>query len=311
MAPKKGGKAKAKSLAVVAAGIQQPQGPANIAGQSDSVNAEYFKKVADALLVIAKHWPDIKEASTLGLTPEQHGAYQLAGHQAALDQASYTSSMAASNEAAGGLSIFTLDIMKSATPGVPVNSAGVMSLAAQRFGAPKRFPSIVTIAVEAATFNIFEHRGALLSITPLELLHALIFAVTRDITEKKLSEKELLHWKAALLSIPVHVRVLGAEASYYEAISIREEIAGEYEAAYFTAFQRIYMVEQYRVTQEGLHGEQSYEDLAIGMAKIRFHQRSEAMTPAFIESALTLFRRVLSNPKAQSHHNDGSMLIRK
>jgi hypothetical protein len=283
----------------------------NIAGPADSVNAEYFKKVGDALLVIAKHWPDIETSSTLGLTAEMHGAYPLVSHQAALDEASYTGSMATISEAAGGLSIFTLDIMKSATPGVPINTAGVMGLAAQRFSAPKRFPSIVAIAVEATTFNIFHHKGALLSISPLELLHALIFAVARDITEKKLAEKELVQWKAALLSIPVHVRVLGTEAAYYEAISIREEIAGEYEAAYFTAFQRIYMVEQYRMTQEGLHGTQSYEQLSIGMAKIRFHQRSEAMSPVFIESALTLFRRVLSNPKAQSHHIEGSTLIRK
>ena len=86
--------------------------PVGVQTKSDSVNAEYFKKLGDAMLIITKHWPDIKEAATLGLTPEAHGVYQLAGHQAALGAASYAASMAASQEAAGGLSIFSLAATK-------------------------------------------------------------------------------------------------------------------------------------------------------------------------------------------------------
>jgi len=56
------------------------------------------------------------------------------------------------------------------------------------------------------------------------------------------------------------------------------------------------MVEKFRETETALNGEQTYEVLANKLKRARFHPQSEAVNAAFVESALTLFKRVLSIP---------------
>ena len=99
-----------------------------------------------------------------------------------------------------------------------------------------------------------------------------------------------------MLSVPVHVRILNTESRYYESISIREEIAGDYDAAYWTAYQRVYMIEKFRATVVQLKGDQSSEQLAKEFGRARLHSKSDKVDAAFVESALTLYRRVLNNP---------------
>ena len=103
-------------------------------------------------------------------------------------------------------------------------------------------------------------------------------------------------WKNALLSIPVHVRVFTMHELYFETISIREEIAGDYDAAYFTAFQRVYMIKAFEQTEKAVKGDQTYEQLAASFKQARMAAQSEAIDVAFIETALGLHRRVLSIP---------------
>ncbi len=279
---------------IVGAVVGNPPAAVGIPLQNESVNAEYFKTVLDAVESIKAHWPDITTAPALGVEGAMHDGTRLVGHQACLTAETYVEAMK-SGEAMGGFSIFALDLLKSATPGIPINVAGVKGLSCQRFEKPRRFPAIVTIGVGDATRNIFNHIGALTSITPLELLHAMIFAVHRDIINL-VEEEVLLQWRAALLSVPVHVKVFTESEQYFESISIREEIAGDYDAAYFTAYQRIYMIEKFRETEDAIKGPQTSEQLASSLGKVRFHTRSESANAAFVDSALTLYRRVLSIP---------------
>ena len=99
-----------------------------------------------------------------------------------------------------------------------------------------------------------------------------------------------------LLSVPVHIRVFTMQELYFETISIREEIAGDYDAAYFTAFQRVYMIKCFEETEKAVKGDQTYAQLAQSFKMARMAAQSEAIDVAFIETAINLHRRVLSMP---------------
>jgi hypothetical protein len=115
-------------------------------GLDESENAEYLKQVSDAVAVVKNKWPDIMSAAALGLDPVKCGAHSIAGHQPPLTAADYKTAMTNSGEAAGGMNLFAIDILKSSTPGVPINTAGVRSLTAQRFAEPKRCSGKAQIA---------------------------------------------------------------------------------------------------------------------------------------------------------------------
>ena len=146
-----------------------------VAAPPDSLNAEYFKEVSDAIESIRTHWPGIAVEAALGI--------EEGGHIAPITRPVFEMRMKNAREAAGGLSLFAIDLLRSASPGIPINGRAVKHLSDQKFATPKRFPQIVLIGITDPTSNIFDHLGALLSATPLELLHAMIFAVARDIAK--------------------------------------------------------------------------------------------------------------------------------
>ena len=100
---------------------------------------------------------------------------------APIDKDGYLEVMKTNNEVLGGMNMFFMDLVKPATPGIPINKSSVMSLSNQKFMKPIKFPQIIVIGVDHVGENIFESLGALHVVTPLELLHAMIFAVVRDI----------------------------------------------------------------------------------------------------------------------------------
>ena len=176
-------------------------------------------------------------------------------------------------------------------------------------------------------------------------------------------------WQQAILTVPFCIKVLPHSARYFEAISLREEVAGDYAAAYFTAYQRIWMVQRfkdawisnplgppsraglrahaghysggprchfegvgalwifrvqdvrakwepryYRIawpaagitkcstaqeTETALKGPQTAKMIAAAYTdnKVRMAADSEKITDSFVDAALTVFSRALSNPK--------------
>jgi hypothetical protein len=61
------------------------------------------------------------------------------------------------------------------------------------------------------------------------------------------------------------------------------------------------MLEKYRESQIALNGSVTNEQIAKNFKNVRIHHRSEPINMNFVESSLTLFRRVLSNAKVSRH----------
>ena len=66
------------------------------------------------------------------------------------------------------------------------------------------------------------------------------------LTEENKDASTLQAWQQAILTVPFCIKVLPRSTRYFEAISMREAVAGDYAAAYFTAYQRIWMVQRFK-----------------------------------------------------------------
>ena len=201
----------------------------------------------------------------------------------------------------GGYSIFALNLYGTHTNGIPINFKAVKELADTKFKEACRFPEIVVVGVKSAdptVYTPFDHKGAWISITPIELVHAFLFAIQRDIMlgEDEVGADALGTWCAALLSVPFHFQVVDTdEKTYMMSVQMRESVGAEYNVAYYTALQRIYMIQRFVELEKAKHGgEPSIPKIVQAYQAVKWAKQSEHVTPHFIEAAMLIWRRALS-----------------
>lgn len=203
--PTAAAKAKAKAAAAAAAAAAPAEdGDGDLAVKSSVVNADYHKMMADAMAVIEQAVPGISQMAPVGMEGGKRGPHNLHGHQTVLTKESYTQGMTSSQNAQGGFNLFTLSLLESYTPGIPVNVKAVQDLASSRFAAPVKFPDIIRIAVDDTTYDPWAHLGALVALTPFEVWHGFILAMSRDISVGK-GTGILRQWLASALSVCVFI----------------------------------------------------------------------------------------------------------
>ena len=140
-----------------------------------------------------------------------------------------------------------------------------------------------------------------------QVVHAFLLSMAQDIKDGK--EDAAFEWLRAALCVPVQVSVMEQRSMYFAAIQMREESAAQSDAVFFTGFQRIYMVERFRESEEALKGKLTPKQLAAEFKRVRFYTGGEAMSDTFIENALALYNRAMYIPNVHKAFSEKPYIL--
>eukprot|EP00959_Pyramimonas_sp_CCMP1952_P474594 9503757-Pyramimonas_sp.AAC.2 len=165
-----------------------------------------------------------------------------------------------------------------------------------------RYPGLLVVAVlgERTPANP-QMRGYLRMISPEETLHALYIKVAQEI-DRNATSTELKKWGAAYLSVPMKfVNLKNHWDGFWKAGEMREKIGNDYELLYPTPTQRAVQIANFKAK---ILKEQS---LDLTHAQVFEHYKknltfskasSDKMSVSYVDSALTVYKGLLSYPVA-------------
>lgn len=288
----------AKSAPKSAAG--RPAAAAAPTPDEDVVNRPYLADVSAAILTIQGFWPGIQTAAPLPLTSADGG---MTGFVAPFDDAAFDAQFQADGmqlQYTCGINLFWLNPLLSVTPFVPITKSRVLRQAATL--TPGVFqPALVAHASWERAAQM--PRGAILRVSPDELVHSLIFKVAERI-EANASTSELDQWQRTLLSMPCCFKRFDTDdARYAESNSIRNEIGGVAKLIVFSARQVVYNIWGFKVKKQASTGgrELSAGEIADFWDKhVKKCEGSESLhKKSAIDACLTLYQRVFSIPECE------------
>ena len=192
-----------------------------------------------------------------------------------------------------GINLFWCDPLWAPAMGVPIRHTAVDYLQDHYFARPTSMPHVLSIAWEDEAAR--PPRGSWKSLTPEELMHAMLGAIARDVSRG--DPNVLAAWKRLALSTTAELRVFSSPgARLNRAMQLRENLAGDDEAMTRTTMQRIYEIASLRQLQVHRGEGSSAAKIAELYKALR---TKDPIGASFIDIALTLHNRVLSNPAAE------------
>lgn len=304
MSPKAAGKAKAKA----AGGMPAAGAAAAAAGDAGlpgipAVNADHMAMVDEAVQMILGHplFAGIMNEPPLTINAKA-SEKSAAGHRVGFKYEDYVAAMKTAGEYEAAGNYFWVNWSFNATPGVPFNTQAVQDLKAYYFkSGPTRFPLTLEIALENISVDVRKLHGELRRVSPEEVEHALLLAVSESIKEGA-DEAVLREWRAVLLSVPMHFVVLnGGDALYWRAVNLREATVAQYDGLARSAVQRIFEVATFRARREkATGGKLSAEALdKEWAANARLAKSTTPCTRGFLETAMKVWDRLLSFPECR------------
>ena len=189
------------------------------------------------------------------------------------------------------------------TPGVKINESVVNDIVNRDFknGPPKYMKHKLVIAVMANEGSCLDcqaivdgrGKGGMLAISPCEFAHAAIKACARDVSRGV--DAVLRQWRQAFLSVQFDfVRIDASKASMH-AFQQREDMLAKGEQVAWTTLQRVQMVIREKYAMEYTGAKCTSAKLASTFAEgVTLAKSSESMSAAFVDAALTVESRVLS-----------------
>ena len=265
----------------------------------DSANLSYIEKLHDAVACIIDHpiFSGIVAADPMHITSDDANS----SSQAAFDSRSFTNAMKSSHKSyTAGINAFWIDMLWSATPGVPVRMSGIQQMASTTFKFPTKLPP-VHIAIQSVDSNVLVQKGSLLRVSPEELTSAAVFAIARDIKNNE-SDEVRLSWKSVVLDTTAVFHLLPTSSDrYWYALQQRETISTIHKAAYRTALQRVYEVS--RLMKKMKETLPASEVTAASIAQAYNDNLESApgstskVTLNFIDCSVTISNRLLCNPE--------------
>ena len=198
----------------------------------------------------------------------------------------------------GGGNFFWLNHTWLANPRVPFNN-GQLKQIASKFpvdNPPSCSPYTFHVAMDSQKYNIMEHLGGLARVSPEENDHVIIFQLAEAI-KGGVSDDILRRWLNMLLSVPMSFCVVEpGNARYYKAQNLRESLVDAGDCAKRSVRQRIMDVAGFKKDLEkSTNCNFSSSKLAALWAKnVKMARSSEPVSDSFIDSAVTLDRRLMS-----------------
>ena len=161
------------------------------------------------------------EAATEGLLAG------LTGFSEPWSQALYDEKHASLTKTSGmgcALTLGNLDILGSLTPWIPFDEDRIRQLIPVLFDMPKMFPYVITVPVDFGPKSGLPS-SPMATCLPLEVMHAMIFAIADRVGKPSWSTAEQKQWNRVLLSKPcLLVRMDKQDDRYIEALNKRTEL---------------------------------------------------------------------------------------
>lgn len=261
-----------------------------------------------ALNTITAHdvFTDIASKSPSGIDKSKG---KMSGYKATFDLKKYNEAIATTGKYEAASNFFWVNVFFTPCPNVPYNKTSVQKLMDHTFSEPGRFSEELVIAVPDTTYNPLEHKGALRSVTPEEALHAMIFAISRDVDAHNAANdvdslEIVCQWKQVALTTTFIFEVISVENDlYWASFNKRQRIATSYQALVRTAYQQVFEVVQMKSRFEKT--ENNNKPLAatavakLYASNVEFAENQEVFNVNFIDNALTIYNRALSIPSVR------------
>ncbi|CAK0830711.1 unnamed protein product [Prorocentrum cordatum] len=189
---------------------------------------------------------------------------------------------------------------------VPVNMGMVRDMQRMHLcpsSPPSKLPLTTVIAVDNATADIMENKGGMARISNPEPVFATILSLESAIRNKE-SDEVLMAWRKTLLSAPFSFEVVSpGEDRYWRAQNIRQQIIQTGFIAQLSVRQWIYDVVGLKLAMEKeMAKEIGSEKLhKLYTDKITFAGNQKPLSASFVDSAVTVYKRVLSLSQARRH----------
>jgi hypothetical protein len=194
-----------------------------------------------------------------------------------------------------GDNFFKMDMQFNATLGVPVNAGNIDKLIGHYLIKAGPLPLPFYISMKTGDEPGDASRGHLKTVSPVELRMAVLKAVARDVKAGDMGE--LRNWRLALLSCRfVYLPIDSDEESWKKARQLREDVSQNHAALRLSALQSIYELVHFKRRHERIHGKCSSKFIADAYRTgITFAETSETVTDSFVDQAMTIDARMLSN----------------
>ena len=187
---------------------------------------------------------------------------------------------------------------------VPINRGQIKEL--QRFALeplnpPRHLPFETVIALDSATQCVMSAKGALQRLSPPEPAFAVIFSI-RDSLIQEAGDDVLGKWRDALLTASFRFEVMTAgDERYWRAQNLRQEAIEIGIVSQLSVRQWIYDVVGFKASKEKDLGRElgSAQVAKYYHDKMKYARGTEGVSASFVDSAITVHRRVLSNSTAR------------
>ena len=257
----------------------------------------HLLKVHDALQCIFAHemFKDIRGESPLSPTN--------GGRESPLDLSQAAAALKSVGVYRCAGNFFHQDLLWLATHKIPINNSQVQQIKDYWFppnAEPSLCPFTINLAVEKPTSVADRPEAGFARLSPAEPVHALLFALAEAI-QRKAPEHVLRAFKSCVLTASFVFEICGVgEARYWRAQNIREEMVEKGLAVQMTLRQRIFDI-------AGFHEAKSKTETNLGSKKLaglysahlKLASSQERISESFVDSALTIHRRLLSQPACQ------------
>ena len=199
---------------------------------------------------------------------------------------------------AGG-NIFWLDLAFNLQAGIPTSASSIDLLREQFFQSPPTvFPEKVTVGL-LTTECPSKSFGKLVRISPEEIVYAFLLAAEKDIKEHTGDDERALKRRACALATPIEFVVCSnIDDRFWRSVDLRETIGAVFASMYRSAVQRISELVGWKAQQE------EKTNVSMGAAavaeawaaNVRVSSMGEKITVGFVDSALTVWDRLLADP---------------
>ena len=193
-----------------------------------------------------------------------------------------------------GCNLFWASMEDPVTANVPLNPKQIQQLEEHYFQKPAPMPLVVKIAVGSE--DPLKNKGMLFRISPVEIIAAMLSAVANAIRAGA-SDDLLQEWRRQLLTVPFEfVECEGEDPRHFAALQYRENLVANYAGMRYSTIMKIFDVEAFMDRKARTTGRlTSAACAAMYRASLTISAASEEITDSFVDMALTISQRLLSN----------------
>jgi len=170
-------------------------------------------------------------------------------------------------------------------PGIPLRADAIQDLVDCYFKLPAPINTIIISVVPGE--QPLEKRGALLAISPEEVRHAVMAAISRDI--KAGVEAEVLRqWRSFILCCSATFKLHSTETARLQAaMQLHKHLAIDHEIMSRASLRRIYEVPFFREAYARAHSraQDAAANIAEAYAQVRMAKGREKITKSFVDAA--------------------------